>query len=169
MPLPINRVPPGLVSLLDVKNYGMNPVQLADQLSPTLDLGNAYAAANAQVVYGATAGLAAVGTFAPTAAGDNFRVPAGQLWIVEKIAITPQAALGAGNTLTFAVCVYEITNGFVLYAGRPVSGAVGDRPIGSTDRQLIVPAGQAIGLIIESIAGPAITFDFNGSVTRLSV
>lgn len=32
MPLPINRIPPGLLSLLDIKSSGVNPLTLGDNL-----------------------------------------------------------------------------------------------------------------------------------------
>ena len=169
MPLPINRVPPGLVSLLDVKNYGMNPVQLGDQLNPVLDLGNAYAAANARLLNGTSNAIAAVGTYSTPAAGSTFVVPAGQLWIIEKCAVRPTAAIGAGVTCTFALCVYDTVLGPPIWASASKSGAATQVPVVGTDRQLIVPAGQGLGFVVEAIAGGNVTFRIDASVTVLTV
>ena len=89
----INRVPSGLLSLLDGQNLGDNPSELAQVIQPTLDLFHFFTASKGlslelaqEVFVAATAGFKAV-----------LQVPMGELWIVEAFQSSIQA-VAPGNS-----------------------------------------------------------------------
>jgi hypothetical protein len=168
MPSTINRVPPGLLSLLDVKSMGVNPVQLGDQLLPVIELGNQYAAATGQLLTGTTPAAAAPGRVEPSS-GYSYRAGPGELLVVSYICGRTSAALGAGVSCRFRICVYDATLGANVFGGTVISGSVGELPQASTDRVLFVPPGFGIGVQVEQIAGGNATFLLSGIVTVLKI
>lgn len=167
MPLPINRVPPGLLSLLDTKSGGINPLQLADELSGSIELLDFYAATTNEYEYGDSVSTNAVGQLAPLGAGDNMRVPAGEIWIVDYIAVRSGAVLGAATSVTAAVCLYNSSLGTVMYAGRPSRFITGERVCVSTDRRLVIGPNYGIGVHLSEYVGLAQVFQFTAAISKL--
>jgi len=95
MPGPINRIPQGLLSLLDVKALGRNPSLLSDQVIGTLDLFPQYELQSREVVIGQTNPLATgvVGFYVDTSSPERTRVPEGEVWYVSNVTYQSLAAL----------------------------------------------------------------------------
>lgn len=166
MPQLINRVPPGLLSLLDIKSLGLNPVLLSDELGGTIELGGLYIAAIAQEQIGQTAAVAAPGAVSTTFSGSTFRPPPGELWVVEKAAAQPTAVLGAGQSYRFRLCVYDSTLGPLLWVGDSSTGAAGDRPsVGANG--IILGPGQGLGIQVDSVTAGTASFQLAAMVAVL--
>jgi hypothetical protein len=168
MPSTINRVPPGLLSLLDVKSMGVNPVQLGDQLLPVIELGNQYAAATGQLQTGTTPVAAAPGRVEPSS-GYSYRAGPGELLVVSYVCARTTAVLGAGVSARFRVCMYDATLGANVWGGTVISGSATEAPQASTDRVLFVPPGFGVGVQVEQVAGGTPAFTLSGIVTILKI
>lgn len=167
MPLPINRVPPGLLSLLDTKSGGVNPLVLSDELNGSLELLPFYSIASGIQINGDSAASNAVGQLAPLAAGDNFRVPAGEIWVVQFVAIRSGAVLGAGTTVKCAPCIYNTSLGSVVWSDSQQEFLTGERVCVSTNRALVIGPNFGIGVHISGYVGLAQVFQFNALVSKL--
>ena len=87
----INRVPRGLQSLLDSKSLGVNPTELMQTVSPTVDL-----------AYFWYADKPLLGAFASTVGGAigtsaSVTIPNGELWAVVNVAGECLSAAAADN------------------------------------------------------------------------
>lgn len=170
MPLPINRIPPGLLSLLDIKSSGVNPLTLGDNLIGSIDLNAAYIAGLASTRFGVTLAIATTGAQAiGGGSGFNFAVGPGQLMIADKFAIRASAALGAGVAYSFRACVYDSNLGVVVHVGPLSTGTVGDLPIAGFDGPVYVAAGYSIGMYVEDFLIGGAAFQGAGSITMLTV
>jgi len=168
VPLPINRVPPGLLSLLDTKSGGVNPLQLADQLTGVIELTNLYALATGQQLLGTTAAVSSIGNFAPVAAGENFRALPGELWYVPYINVRMSAALGANEEITGALSIYNTSLGNLIWTGPTRTFTGGQRASFSTDRPIVIGPNFGIGIEVHGWDSPvANTFAFFGYVAKL--
>lgn len=160
----VNRVPPALASLLDIKG-GDSPRFLAETIAPTLDLVNFYANAQTQTMNGSTAAIAAVGiaAFVVSLAG------AGEVLYIEKACVFANA-LGAGTSIRYRFGVYDIALAELIWVGPATSGAATERPCAEVTRPLIVQPGQGLCAFVEALTlGVAPTLRFSGSVARLRV
>lgn len=168
MPLPINRVPPGLLSLLDTKSGGVNPLVLSDELSGSLELLPFYAAATGQQYNGDSVAAAAVGQLAPLGAGDNMRVPASQLWVVPFFNVRSGAVLAGGNC-NVCLCVYNTSLGSLIWSSPNQAFVAGERVCIGTDRTLVLGPGYGLGIHISGMTAAAQVFQFNAYMSRLSL
>lgn len=173
MPQPINRVPPGLLSLLGIKSLGMNPAQLADELRGILDLTQLYTEAANETIFGTTPAVNAVGQFEFTNTGTRAKPNPGELWVVRRVAVAPTAALGAGTTYNVQLCTIHSTYGQVTgMIGQPISATVGASPAtGSTEGvPFLVSANTSIALWCNSLTlGVAANFIYTAQICRLQV
>lgn len=169
MPLPINRVPPGLLSLLDTKSGGVNPLQLSEVLSGSLELLPFYTAANSGLVSGNTAATNVTGAVAPTASGNNFRTPNSELWILSYAAVRSAAVLGAATTVKAALCIYDVALGVVTWCDSHQSFTTGERVAVSTNRTLVMGPNDGLGIHFAGYAGVAEVYQFNAQLTRLTI
>jgi hypothetical protein len=97
----INRVPSGLLGLLDLKAQGENPAQLAAHVQATIDLRDFYALATRGTISQAST-LTALGNTAGIFL--NLTVPQGELWLVTGMTAHLSAPpLGAAATFAAAV------------------------------------------------------------------
>lgn len=94
MPSLINRVPPGLLSLLGIKSLGVNPSLLADMVQPVLELRDLYYGVYAQEAIHTITAPAAPGIHVSNLAGPG----PGEIWLVERMSIFPTVVLPAGTT-----------------------------------------------------------------------
>lgn len=164
----VNRVPPGLLSLLDMKALGQNPVTLSEQLVPTLDLYENYIASISRVEDGNTTGtVGATGIFPFVVALAS----PGELVIVSRAVAAPTANLGAATTLTFSIGVYDIPSSQMLDSGTPVTGTTGGRPLAVAPKFTILAPGQGLAVFCHAwtAGGVAPTIRFSGSIARLRV
>lgn len=103
---PIQVIPPGLTGLLQLKQFGKVPGELADVVAPVLELRDWYLTArrlDQVALFGGTPtrSIAAAGFAALQLAGVNAQVPQGQIWYVEQYGLNGTTAL-AGDVLSFA-------------------------------------------------------------------
>ncbi len=167
MPQVINRVPPGLLSLLDIKSMGVNPVQLADLLSPTIELADLYLQAIASPQSGLTAVLNATGAASP-ATGNSFRPGPGELWVVTKCCVSGITQNPAATTYRVAACVYDASLGPVVQVGASNEGNAGDWVAASIDSPVILTPGLGLGVFVHDVAlGTGIQFRIAGTVAVL--
>lgn len=96
MPMPIQRVPLGLLELLGGKGSGATPNQLLDGVVAVLDLEHFYLAPLTRVVTGSTATVNATGTWMNTSSA--MIVPAGELWLVRNASVVAATPLGVGES-----------------------------------------------------------------------
>lgn len=169
MPQLINRVPPGLLSLLDIKSLGQNPIALADQLSPVLELASLYFESIAGRVTGSTPAVNTVGQSEFTGAGTRLRPNPGELWIIRRVAVRPLAALGAGTTYNFSFGLIDASLGTPTFVGTTISGTTGGVPAASAEG-LIITASTAGCLWVHSgTFGVPATFEYNAQVAILRI
>lgn len=168
MPSLVNRVPPGLLSLLDIKSLGQNPTVLSDTITPNIDVLRAYVAAFSQPLAVSSAPVSAAGFFA---AGAPLEPTPGQILILDGVCAVAQAAIGAGVTMTIKMGITQQTLGGVFSVfGNTVTATTGAQPaIGSNDL-IILPAGYWVGIYADSVSGGAgPTFAIRARATRLVI
>jgi hypothetical protein len=165
MGLRINRIPPGLLSLLDAQSSGQNPVSLHEELSGTIELGVQYAAASGVLRSATTGAAAAVGRVEAV----SFRAAAGELLVCTYAAAQPTAVLAAGVSARFRLVVYDYGLGGNVWGGTVISGSPTELPVASTDRVLFIPPGYGLGVMVEAVAGAGATFVINALCSSLKV
>lgn len=168
MPTQVNRVPPGLLSLLDIKSLGQNPSLLADEISPTLEMGDFYTNAIAQQELETTDPITGQGSFL---CAGRFICQPGELLVVSSFTAIPTLALAAGNSLTYTPCVISIGLGRpIAQVGPTVSPAATQRAISGSVTPFIVTPGQTLGVyctVWAAAANPTVTIF--ARVTRLTL
>lgn len=149
MPSLINRVPPGLLSLLGIKALGQNPQWLPDSLQPTLELLQLYTSANAQESTYLTPAIGAAGAFVSTTAGPG----PGELWLVDRMSVYTNGGLPVGTTLTDVRPIYQntATNALTFLNGTAASATVGEQLI-IGGQQFVLPVGCRLGAHVRSLA-----------------
>ncbi len=165
MALPINRIPPGLLSLLDANTGGQNPLSLHEELSGTVELGPQYLAASGQLRSGTTGAAAAPGRVESLL----FRAQPGEILALTYAYAAPSAVLAAGVSCRFRLCIYDYGIGGNVWGGTVISGSPTELPVASTDRVLFIPPGYGVGVMVEQMAGAGTTFVINGLVSSLKV
>lgn len=113
MPSVINRVPPGLLSLLDIKAQGENPRFLGDQVTPTFDFWQLYEIEKREPRASAVVGSGTVGLKA------TIQVPNNEYWHVLQMS-SAATSIAAGEIAAF--CCY--------YFGNVMAGAYFEGPVG---------------------------------------
>jgi hypothetical protein len=148
MPQLINRVPPGLLSLLGIKGTGQNPVLLADELVTTLNTTEAYYAAVSQPYQDVVTTPGTVGFFGGTISSP----PAGELWVFPNVQCAFGAPLAAGTTSKVRLAVAQLGSAEILHASPGVcEGTVASRPLGPDSGPLYVRPGETLGVWVESL------------------
>lgn len=167
MPSLINRVPPGLLSLLGIKAMGENPVVLTDELTPSIELLDFYAGANAIRLNGSTGNITGTGLFQVTA----LQPPTGEIWLINTCCYRTNAALAAATTIRGRAVVHDVSLGVPVYADSgTLTGTTGEVPSMGWSRPVIVQPGYGVGLFIDSATiGTAPTVRFDALLLRLTV
>jgi hypothetical protein len=169
----IQRIAPGLVGFLGIKNVGRgNPLTLSEVLSGTLELNELYfksAAVGASVNVAAPA----LGYNALTILmqGVNFSaVPNDEAWIVWE-AHARTAALTAGQIIQFAHCYTSgIEGGPTVQVGDlSNAGAVGQQVIVGLDRPYLAAPNSTLVLYLTQLAAGPVATTINHVVTRLKL
>jgi len=150
---PINKVPAGLLSLLQIQAVGENPKVLNDVVQPVIDLTAMYSRDPSFVLSRDTTGINATLIFS----WPNVAPPQGQMWVFENLNLHCTAALGAGTTLRGRACVFEVATTAVLHfiadTTGVLSGTTGERPCAGIRGPVIVRHGQQLGFFVEAIVG----------------
>lgn len=161
---PIARRPAGLLDLLLTQQQGRNPVELGDQLNPTIDLTKFYSAeriaSSAQAVSATVVGATATTT-----------VPNGENWILLNLGYQT-ITNAAGQVLRAGIYVRPTSIAVPVGVGPTITtvGAADRISYGFDAQGLIVPSGTRIQLIIEELnlaAGAAFTVYLNCLYVRM--
>lgn len=148
MPSLINRVPPGLLSLLDIKALGENPSTLADVVQPTIDLLDFYFRIYSSLVTDFTAVPAAVG-FQPVTAFDT---GPGEIVICAGLGCIADSTLAAGTTVRWTPVIADQATGRVLSQVAPeTSGQATEQPYTGTDAVVALGPGTRLGVMISQL------------------
>ena len=148
MPSLINRVPPGLLSLLDIKALGQNPSVLADVVTPTLELLQFYLRIYSQTVTDFTNVPAGVG-FLPVTAFDS---TPGEIVICAGIGVIADSVLAAGTTVKWTPVVATADTGRVISAvAAETSGTAGEQPCTGTDEVVILGPSTRLGVMVSQL------------------
>jgi hypothetical protein len=148
VPQLINRVPPGLLSLLGIQSTGRNPVLLADDLQPVLNLTDAYLFAQSVPFADTTAAIGATGFVSGLSSPTP---PPGEIWVFSSYTVVFTVPLPAGTTYRVRPCVGETSSGIIVHCGEVASGTVGERPIARSGEPFYVAPGQLVGAYCESV------------------
>lgn len=167
MPSLVNRVPPGLLSLLGIKAGGQNPAILPDTLQPTLELLELYVSGNAVDVDAATSlvvnnGVWAIGTPAPGP---------GEIYLVERMSVTIGANLAAGTTYRVVPTISDaVTAGRVFPVGPEASATAGQRLSVGSWGGFVLPSGFRLGLFAAQVTlGTAVQMSVAARYVPLSI
>ena len=117
---PINSIIKGWLSSLSLKQQGQNPVEVADQVVPTLQLEKWYNLGGEVVRYGTF--LAGAGTWQRSfldAGGNAVSVPSGKIWAVSSIGCV--VAMGGANSVLQASVGFSFGGSATLEAQQTYS------------------------------------------------
>jgi len=160
----INRVPQGLLSLLDLKAQGENAKELSYQLFTVLEALDFYLAPIREIV---TDTETVPGT-GPD--GDpNLSPPAGQIWFVRQFGVFSTADLAVGATLQVVAGILPLSGVFLPMGDLSNLAAVGERVASSVPDQFILQSGQQLGYFTTVFGGAPGVVRITASIARLSV
>lgn len=167
---PIQVIPPGLLGFLQIKNGGLNPREFPEVLQPVMELMHWYLYANAEVVTGTDAAIAAASLT------NYLTVPDDEWWVVHdaQAAMTMAAASTAVWSLYYrsgpsggaANFPFAISTAPVVWSEATMgSGAIvrmeRERPL------LIIPPGGALGVRAHFLSAATTTGNVIARITRL--
>lgn len=165
MPSLINRVPPGLLSLLGIKALGQNPSVLSDTIAAEIDVAPLYLQAFSELVANSTTPFTTTGIV-----GGLVVVPAGEMWIVNRAACYAGAVIGAATTCRIKLVVYESVSQRILLTSEASTATTGERFLCSLQGPLVLSSGEQVAVFCESFTGAAaVTATMAMEVTKLSV
>jgi hypothetical protein len=164
---PINRSPPGLLSLLGIQTAGQNPHMLSDTVSGSLELLQLYLEGFALPEAAATNAPAAPGFFAVN--GPLLIPGPGEILVLSGLAATASAAIGAGVTLKYKLALTQnVVGGMFAVYSDTITATAGDIPCTGTDSIIAIPPGFIPGIYVDSIVGGAgPIFALRAKVSRL--
>ncbi len=148
LPAIINRVPPGLLNLLGLKQTGRNPSSMAEFVQPIMELRDWYFAASQQV----TTGSAVPANSAFQAVTIPITVPQDETWYVLQLSALLTRDAAAVATLT-AWLQYNWGGGPAVRASSVAeSSRVGARITMEGPRGLFLPPGTTFSMLIDASA-----------------
>lgn len=162
----IQRLPRGLLSLLDTKSLGKNPPSYEDELQLTLDTLGIYLPPPEYLVSN-TNGL---GIVAPADVGDIV-VPNGELWVVRNVGSSVTATVGGGilGMVNMAIISGATTATYLHEQSTPTVAVGNSYRRGFTLPQLLyAPPGTTFRLRAEPVNGTA-SFANNILFHRLTI
>lgn len=107
----LNRIPPGLLDLLDLKTLGRNPDALGSVVAPTLDLLPQYLLTRRQLITPASrSGIAADGFYIPGGPATDYVVPETEVWYVWAVNLVAECGPASGF----------MVNPYVIYPAGPI-------------------------------------------------
>lgn len=173
MPQPVNRAPPGILSLLNAKG-GVTVPLLGDELSPTLEMSEFYTQGFATPQYGDSVPITVRNAYQFANSGYNFKPDPGHILVIDYACCGTTAVIGAGATYEFQLVVMDVSAGprlgYPILSSRPQTGAAGEQPIVSLERRVVITPGFALGLWIKGLTGaPANSFFCFARVTDLVI
>lgn len=169
----MNRVPTGLLGLLDAKTSGFVPDTITREIRPVLELGDSFIAAAGRTVKTSndvSLAIAAGSFVAP------LTVPAGKVWFLHSIAVEVRAtgACTLQGNVVFTTDPSQLGLGQWATWNSAVVGAVGSagsiNPMFSEryPRPYVMTAGNTFSFYAATVATPAaLTVWFNALVTEV--
>lgn len=163
MPSLVNRVPPGLLSLLGIKAGGQNPSILPDVLTPTLELMELYSSANATEAAGTTSAVNLTGLWGIAALQPG----PGEIFLVERMTVDLVNVLAAGTTMRVQPCFYQ---NYPYTVGLPAEAGPGEVLSVFSQRPFILPAGHRLALFASKVVlGVAAQFRIQARYLALTI
>lgn len=173
---PIQRIPPGFLGFLQLKNFGKNPSELPDVLTPTLGMFDWYMQANAESRFSSwslatnATGPVIIGSFANT----NLLVPNTEIWFVIAANVGLQTLPAANDTCSLKLGYFDRNLGGFFGAPGPdeqcllVGGTSDVRPF-FRSHNFWVPPGGYISAWVEqaTFAGGPFTASLGARVVRM--
>lgn len=98
MPFPFNRLPRGLLGLLDAKIGGQNPQQLDESVRSSVALDRFYEAQMREALTGTSLALVALGPVFWSTGSMAGVVPADEMWLIDQYSVQSQG-MAAGEAL----------------------------------------------------------------------
>lgn len=145
MPSLINRVPPGLLSLLGVKALGQNPSILPDTVQPQLELLDMYLAGNAQEAQSTTSAINLPGIWGVTTPAPG----PGEMFYVQHLSVGSLVVLAAATGFRVQCAMYDVTAANKVWTlGPEVAATTGEMFFSSNYRPFILPAGYRLAAFV---------------------
>lgn len=166
MPSLINRVPQGLLSLLDMKTQGTNARILGEQLITVLDVVDFYLGPKREIVSALIApalGWNSSGSLSPAS---------GEVWLVRGLAAFSNADIAAAATLGIAVGFVPV-GGAASFGGIALddfsgSFATGQRAVSTYQDQFLLQPGDQLGFYGAVVTGAPGNVRVNAQIARLA-
>lgn len=167
MPALINRAPPGLLSLLDLKAMGENPSQLSNVVAPTLDMLEFYLRNYSSLVTDVTGTIGTTGFFPVTAFDTN----PGEVVVLSGLGVIADSVLAAATAVTLRPIIADAAVGRVIATcGELVSASAGQSFSSGTYDITILPPQTRLGVMVTSVTlGTAPRARFSARVLRLLI
>jgi hypothetical protein len=149
MPSQINRVPPGLLSLMDIKALGRNPDLLLDEVRPVFELREFYTR-----IYTQSEGTALLAVATPGAhAFTGITAGPGEVVLVSGLCVFTSAALAALTEIRFraAVILNSTPAVPITICGDLAEGVAADIPVSGNNDLVVIPPGHSLGFVVERI------------------
>ena len=162
----VNRVPPGLLSLLGIKSLGQAPALLSDTIAPTIELLGAYLQANGGFQRLQTGPIAGHGLFPATATPGTGVVPPGRLWACSNITVTSDVPMPAATTFIdvqacyFTSPVADLSQTFGVQMTPASATAVNERVMASVDGVILIPPNATMSVHVRGgVVGTSVNFN----------
>lgn len=168
---PIQLIPRGLLGFFQVKNNGVNPTDLPDELQPILEMRDWYFQSQPEALpVGSIALATGANGFSPFTA-NPLVVPSDEFWFVLDYSV--QASLGAGDNASIK-CGFRsptLPTAYAFSKAPFLAASTGPNAfLESSASNFWVPSGGELGFFVQGLAA-AVTVTFNGfaRVARLLV
>jgi len=146
--IPLTNFPKGLLDLVGSNNFGENPREMSDLITPVMEIGRLYLAQFLTTVAG-------IGVGAPTAGFNliaNLVVPTGKVWALYSVAaaFTTEAGV-AGDVLVSLVSIGNVRT----FLSNSVATAASQTKMSTTQFSdpVMLPAGTKLGVYLQNITG----------------
>jgi hypothetical protein len=157
VPATISQLPRGLLALLGIQNFGESPRQLADLVSPVLELLDLYTLSTRECAVGTNA-APALGPNLYTAPNSGYvdlsqAVPVGEVWYVHDYCV--QVTPGAATSITIQPRIRTINASYGASIPMAITGAAGNPEwdVPSPFRGVWVSGGTQFGFRVNAITG----------------
>jgi hypothetical protein len=168
-PFTIQRVPKGLLDLLNMKGSGLLPQDLSGVVSPSLEMFDLYAQ-DKFVSTRTSTNVANLNGFWGIS-GTAPWVPDGELWLLSHLTVT-STNMAAGETYRLAVAISRASFSTLEIVGEYVSASGVTQRIGighDFERPKILQPRDSIGVYVTDIAAGAHAFSIDYSYYRLTI
>ena len=120
----INRVPQGLLGLLDMKARGNAPRVLNPEAQLVLESRDLYLLETRRFAQATTANTSSLGNFSAT--GGTLQVPSDELWLVYHHSVQRNSPLAAGTTYRISPTIWTFQGTNYFQVGPETTGTTGE-------------------------------------------